>query len=129
MLQSLDYTHNAKVLVNALAGQVKSSESHMSGNATNQDLGRCCDKFSRMQARKFRVGDKVKVIGIPTLSISRELEDELGTKELFKNMLGRVYTVQGFDRYGHIELHPKRMSHVWIEPEFLKLRKRRPTRA
>jgi len=82
-----------------------------------------------MQARKFRVGDKVKVIGIPTLSISRELENELGTKELFKNMLGRVFTVQGFDRYGHIKLHPKRMSHVWIEPEFLKLRKRRPTRA
>jgi hypothetical protein len=82
-----------------------------------------------MRAMKFRVGDKVKVIGIPTLSISRELEDELGTKELFKNMLGRVYTVQGFDQYGHIELHPKRMSHVWIEPEFLKLRKRKPTRA
>jgi hypothetical protein len=78
-----------------------------------------------VQKRSFKVGDKVKVIGVPTLSVSRGLEDGLGTKKLFKNMLGKVYTVQGFDEFGHIELHPKRLHHVWIEPEFLKLRKRK----
>jgi hypothetical protein len=82
-----------------------------------------------MRKRQFRVGDKVKVIGMPKISISQELEDELGTEKLFKRMVGKVYTVQGFDEYGHVELHPKRLNHVWIEPEFLKLRKRKPTRA
>jgi hypothetical protein len=81
-----------------------------------------------MRERKLRVGDKVKVIGIPALSISKELEKELGTKKLFKYMQGKVYTVLGFDEYGHVELHPKRLSHVWIEPEFLKLRARKPNK-
>jgi len=31
-----------------------------------------------------------------------------GLEKLFKSMLGKVYTVQGFDRYGNVELHPKR---------------------
>jgi hypothetical protein len=82
-----------------------------------------------MRKRQFRVGEKVKVIGMPKLSISQELEDELGTEKLFTRMVGKVNTVQGFGEYGHVELHPKRLNHVWIEPEFLKLRKRKPTRA
>jgi hypothetical protein len=82
-----------------------------------------------MEKGKFRVGDKVKVIGIPKLSISRELEDELGTEKLFKKMVGKVYTVRGLDDYGHVELHPTRLDHVWIEPEFLKLRTRKPSRS
>jgi len=49
-------------------------------------------------------------------------KDELGTEKLFKSMLGRVYTVRGFDKYGNVELEPKRLNTVWIEPEFLKLR-------
>jgi hypothetical protein len=81
-----------------------------------------------MRKRQFRVGDKVRVIGMPKISISEELEAELGTKKLFKRMVGKVYTVQGFDEYGHVELHPKRLNHGWIEPEFLKLRKRKPSR-
>jgi hypothetical protein len=54
------------------------------------------------------------------------VKDELGTERLFKSMLGKVYTVRGFDKYGHIELVPKRLNTVWIEPEFLKLRARKP---
>ena len=42
--------------------------------------------------------------------------DELGTEKLFKSMLGKVYTVQGFDRYGYVEFHPKRLRCVWVEP-------------
>jgi hypothetical protein len=82
-----------------------------------------------MRKRQFRVGDKVKVIGMPKLSISQELEDELGTERLFKRMVGKAYSVQGFGEYGHVEFHLKRLNHVWIEPEFLKLRKRKPTLA
>ena len=49
----------------------------------------------------------------------------MGTEKLFKSMLGRVYTVRGFDKYGNVELEPKRFNTVWIEPEFLKLRARK----
>jgi hypothetical protein len=78
-----------------------------------------------MGKRKFRLGEKVRVIGLPKITFSPGVKDELGTEKLFKSMLGRVYTVRGFDKYGHIELRPKRSSHVWIEPEFLKLRVRK----
>ena len=78
--------------------------------------------------RKFRLGDKVRVVGIPKITFAPGVRDELGTKKLFKSMLGKVYTVRGFDKYGHIELAPKRLSTVWIEPEFLKLRTRKPKR-
>jgi hypothetical protein len=63
-----------------------------------------------MGKRKFRLGEKVRVIGLPKITFSPGVKDELGTQKLFKSMLGRVYTVRGFDKYGHIELHPKRSS-------------------
>ena len=44
------------------------------------------------------------------------------TTKLFRNMVGHVYTVRGFDKFGHAEFWPKRLHSVWIEPEFLKLR-------
>jgi len=63
---------------------------------------------------------------MPPLKFSRHVKDDLGTKKLFKSMVGKVYTVQGFDKYGNVELRPKRLDWVWIEPEFLKLRARKP---
>ena len=75
--------------------------------------------------RKFRLGDKVKVVGMLPVTYAPGVKDEMGTKKLFKRMLGKVYTVQGFDRYGYVELHPKRLNSVWVEPEFLKLRARK----
>jgi hypothetical protein len=53
------------------------------------------------------------------------VKDELGTEDLFKSMIGRVYTVRGFDEYGYVELHPRRSDWVWVEPEYLQLQKRR----
>jgi len=53
----------------------------------------------------------------------------MGTKKLFKSMVGKVYTVRAFDEYGQVELRPKRLSYVWIEPEFLKLRARKRTKS
>jgi hypothetical protein len=78
-----------------------------------------------MVKRKFQVGDKVTVVGRPTLKYAADVKDELGTEKLFRNMLGKVYTVMGFDKYGNIELHPKRRDWVWIESKFLKLRARK----
>jgi hypothetical protein len=81
-----------------------------------------------MGKRKFQLGDKVRVVGIPKMTFAPRIKDEFGTERLFNSMLGRVYTVRGFDKYGHIELEPKRLNTVWIEPEFLKLRARKPKR-
>ena len=81
-----------------------------------------------MQKRKFRVGDKVTVVGMSKVTFPPGVKDELGTEKLFKSMLGKVYTVRGFDTYGNVELEPKRMNTVWVEPEFLKLRARRTKR-
>jgi hypothetical protein len=78
-----------------------------------------------MPKRAFKVGDKVSVIGSPPIRFSPGVRDQLGTKKLFKSMVGKVYTVRGFDKYGHIELRPKRLDYVWIEPEFLKLHARK----
>jgi hypothetical protein len=78
-----------------------------------------------MTKKTFQVGDKVKVIGMSKVTFPRGVKDELGTEKLFKSMLGKVYTVRGFDEYGNVELQPKRSDVVWVEPEFLKLRARK----
>jgi len=75
--------------------------------------------------KEFRIGDKVKVVGMSPVTFAPGAKDELGTEKLFKSMLGKVYTVRGFDRYGYVELQPKRLDTVWVEPEFLKLRARK----
>ena len=75
-----------------------------------------------MTKAKFRVGDKVKVVGMSPVTFPPGVKDELETEKLFKSMLGKVYTVRGFDKYGNVELHPKRLNSVWVEPEFLELR-------
>jgi hypothetical protein len=78
-----------------------------------------------MARSKFKVGDKVKVIGMSKVTFAPGIKDELGTERLFKSMIGKVYTVRGFDRYGNVELQPKRWDIVWVEPEFLKKRGKR----
>jgi hypothetical protein len=80
-------------------------------------------------SNKFRVGEKVKVVGMSPVTFAPGGKDELGTEKLFKSMLGKVYTVRGFDRYGHVELQPKRLNTVWVEPEFLKLRAGKATKS
>jgi len=78
--------------------------------------------------RKFRIGDKVKVVGMSPVTFALGVKDELGTEKLFKSMLGKVYTVRGFDRYGNVELQPKPLNTVWVEPEFLKFHTSRDQR-
>ncbi|MGB2665374.1 MAG: hypothetical protein WAK48_15315 [Candidatus Acidiferrum sp.] len=78
-----------------------------------------------MMSKKFRIGDKVKVVGMSPVTFPPGVKDDLGTEKLFKSMIGRVYTVQGFDKYGNVELEPKRLNTVWVDPELLKLRTRK----
>jgi hypothetical protein len=75
--------------------------------------------------RKLQVGDKVRVVGMSPVTFAPGVKDGLGTEKLFKSMLGKVYTVRGFDRYGNVELQPKRLNTVWVEPEYLELRARK----
>ena len=61
-------------------------------------------------------------------------ECKFRTAELFRFCVGRVFTVNGFGRYGHVELQVDRSSEVrkkgfsgtiWIEPEFLQVVRRK----
>ncbi|MFZ0521610.1 MAG: hypothetical protein WAL95_11340 [Candidatus Acidiferrales bacterium] len=73
-----------------------------------------------MPKRAFKVGDKVTVIGSPPIP-----RDQMDTKKLFKSMVGKAYTVRGYDGCGNVELRPNRLNVVWIEQEFVKLRARK----
>jgi hypothetical protein len=81
-----------------------------------------------MARRKFAVGEKVKVIGLPRITFAPGIKDELGTEKLFRSMLGKVYAIRGFGKYRLVELQPNRSDTIWIEPEFLKLRAKKKTK-
>jgi hypothetical protein len=74
-----------------------------------------------MAKRKLKIGDKIRVVGYRSPKYPPGSVDDMGTEDLFKSMVGRCYTVKGFDRYGHIELQPKRLHFVWIEPDLVEL--------
>jgi hypothetical protein len=72
-----------------------------------------------MTKRKLKVGDKIRVTGYRPGKYAARVVDDMGTEELFKSMVGRRYTVRGFDDYGNIELQPKRLHIVWIESDLV----------
>lgn len=74
-----------------------------------------------MPRKNFKVGDKIRVIGYRPGVYQPGVEDEMGTEELFKSLVGRRYTIRGFDDYGQIELRPKRDHVVWIETDLVEL--------
>ncbi len=78
-----------------------------------------------MAKRKLKVGDKIRVIGYRPGKYAPGVVDDLGTEELFQRLVGRRYTVRGFDQYGHIELQPTPVDTVWIEPDLVALVRRR----
>jgi hypothetical protein len=53
-----------------------------------------------MARSKFKVGDKVKVIGMSKVTFAPGIKDELGTERLFKSMIGKVYAVRGLTDTG-----------------------------
>ena len=72
-----------------------------------------------MPRKQFKIGDKIRVIGYRAGKYAPGLVDEMGTEKLFQNMVGRRFTIRGFDDYGNIELEPKRFHTVWIEPDLV----------
>ena len=77
-----------------------------------------------MAKRKLKVGDKIRVTGYRPGRYASGVVDDMGTEELFKSLVGRHYTIRGFDDYGNIELQPKRLHFVWIEPDLVELVRR-----
>lgn len=78
-----------------------------------------------MAREKYKVGDKIRVTGYRPGVYPPGFEDEMGTEELFQSLVGRRYTIQGFDDYGNIELRPRRGHTVWIEPNLVRLVRRK----
>ena len=76
---------------------------------------------AHMPRTKFKVRDKIRVTGYRPGVYPSGAEHDMGTEELFKSMVGRRYTIRGFDDYGHIELQPQRLQTVWIEPDLVEL--------
>jgi hypothetical protein len=79
-----------------------------------------------VKPHQFRIGDLVKVVQIPP-----DLNDAAGicTPELFQRVVGKTLRIDGFGRYGHLELNvlddasqaPDYCHQtIWIEPEFVK---------
>jgi hypothetical protein len=74
-----------------------------------------------MAENELNIGDTIKVIRYRPGKYAPGVKDELGTEKLFKSMVGRSYKIKGFDDYGNIELKPKRLHTVWIEPDLVEL--------
>ncbi len=73
----------------------------------------------------FKVGDTVRVLRVPP-SVEEQMPEE--TLQIFLHCVGRVLRVDGFGRYGHLELNVKDdgsqsldyCDHtIWIESEFV----------
>lgn len=77
--------------------------------------------LAHMAQKNLKIGDTVKVIGYRAGKYAPGVKDELGTEELFKSLVGHSYKIKGFDDYGRIELAPKRLHTVWIDPDLVEL--------
>jgi hypothetical protein len=80
----------------------------------------------------FRERDRVRICDCPEAYKDRNFKDdpEMRTAELFRFCVGKKFMIQGFDRYGYIELRVdenpavKRkfgLNSIWIEPQFIEL--------
>ncbi len=113
--------------------------------ATRRDGDGAARKSSPAQhRRKLKIGDRVRIIDIPEnlRDENYDLQDadhrEMRTAELFRFCVGRVFTVYGFGRHGHAELHVSNSSAVrhrfgrcdiWCEPEILERVERKNRRS
>lgn len=70
--------------------------------------------------KKFKVGDFVKITKIPASVKDRA---RINTPKVFKQALGKVFRIQAFDEYGHLELQVTDRDWIWLEPEFALLSK------
>jgi len=77
---------------------------------------------------KFRIGDVIRVTCVP-YAVKRDGPAE--TRSVFKRAVGKTFVVQGFGRYGHIQLDIskiQKLDTIWIEPDCVELFRRRPMR-
>lgn len=74
-----------------------------------------------MAKLRLKIGDLVKVVKYRPGKYAPGVQDELGTEKLFKSMVGKSYRIEGFDKYGHLELRPKKLDTVWIESDLVEL--------
>ena len=77
------------------------------------------------RGRRVRVGDRVRIVGVPDLSTMSK-ENRAECEPVFLHLRGTCKSVGGFDRYGHAEIFftirkgPHRGIHsVAIEPYLL----------
>jgi len=79
------------------------------------------------RAKKFEVGDLVRIEGFPS-----DLSDtaNIDKPQVFEQALGKTFRVQSFNALGHLELvvaeqHPSADTYesdtIWIEPKFVSL--------
>jgi hypothetical protein len=77
----------------------------------------------------MKVGDKVRLIGIPPLP---HHDENMQTRTLFEKCLGQTFTIAGFKTVeglpyelvqldvGHILGKASYLETIWVEPEYLK---------
>lgn len=83
--------------------------------------------------RRIKVGDVVRVIGVPSFEgMSEEVLEECRTREVFEYLVGRYKRVSEFDQYGCAELfftipkgRERGMHSVAIEPWLLRVKRSR----
>lgn len=68
---------------------------------------------------RLRVGDAVKLVRVPQL---KRMPSE--TKVVFRQSLGRLFEISGFERNGLAELFVRRWETIYVEPEYLRLVRR-----
>jgi hypothetical protein len=78
----------------------------------------------------MKIGDKVKVVGIPP---DVHDEDDLKTRSLFEKCMGKIFHVEGLEKVegmdhplvrldvGHVVGKNSWEHTIWVEPEFVEL--------
>ena len=77
------------------------------------------------KGRKIEAGDFVRVLGVPPEVANMPKE----TIRVFRRAVGKTFKVEGFGRYGHLELDLSKkvakLETIWIEPELVVISRRR----
>ena len=77
----------------------------------------------------IRIGDQVRIMTMPPdVEALADPTDELDTKGVFQQCLGRAFRVRDIDKHGHLELwvhgrddnHPQAyLESIWVEPAYV----------
>jgi hypothetical protein len=82
------------------------------------------------RSSSVKIGDKVKLIGIPP---DVQDDEKFQTRTLFEKCLGKTFTIAGFETVeglpyqlvqldvGHVIGQASYLQKIWVEPEYLQL--------